>query len=156
MLRWSWVEVHFVCFGPFWYLFLLNLGVIFLLFGALIGYFGIGIEFDNCFGVYSCSWKTFIFYVSFNSGIWFWLNVGFIFYFLDPNRLFFGVGVEFENRFVVYSCSCSTFILYVSVNSGIGFCLILGSFFTFLGLNGLLLGLGKGPNTVLGSTHVVE
>ena len=26
---WSWVEVHFVCFGPFWYLFLLNLGVIF-------------------------------------------------------------------------------------------------------------------------------
>ena len=27
---------------------------------------------------------------------------------------------------------------------------------TFWGPNGLFLGLGKGPNTVLGSTHVVE
>ena len=33
---------------------------------------------------------------------------------------------------------------------------ILGSFLTFWGPNGLFLGLGKGPNTVLGSTHVVE
>ena len=29
---------------------------------------------SSCFGVYSCSWTTFIFYVSFNSDIWFWLN----------------------------------------------------------------------------------
>ena len=29
-------------------------------------------------------------------------------------------------------------------------------FFTFWGPNGLFLGLGKGSNTVLGSTHVVE
>ena len=36
------------------------------------------------------------------------------------------------------------------------FDLILGSFFTFWGPNGLFLGLGKGSNTVLGSTHVVE
>ena len=36
------------------------------------------------------------------------------------------------------------------------FDLILGSFLTFWGPNGLFLGLGKGPNTVLGSTHVVE
>ena len=57
---------------------------------------------------------------------------------------------------MVYSCSCSTLILYVSVNSGIGFNLILGSFFTFWGPNGLFLGLGKGPKTVLGSTHVVK
>ena len=34
--------------------------------------------------------------------------------------------------------------------------LIFGSFFTFWGPNGLFLGLGKGSNTVLGSTHVVE
>ena len=36
------------------------------------------------------------------------------------------------------------------------FDLILGSFFTFWGPNGLFLWLGKGSNTVLGSTHVVE
>ena len=70
-----------------------------------MGWFGVGVRFDNYFGVYSCSWTTFIFYVSLNSGIWFLLNIGFIFYFFGPNRLFFGVGVEFENCFVVYSCS---------------------------------------------------
>ena len=36
------------------------------------------------------------------------------------------------------------------------FDLILGSSLTFWGPNGLFLGLGKGSNTVLGSTHVVE
>ena len=36
------------------------------------------------------------------------------------------------------------------------FDLILESFLTFWGPNGLFLGLGKGSNTVLGSTHVVE
>ena len=36
------------------------------------------------------------------------------------------------------------------------FDLNLGSFWTFLGPTGLFLGLGKGSNTVLGSTHVVE
>ena len=36
------------------------------------------------------------------------------------------------------------------------FDLILGLFFTFWGPNGLFLALGKGSNTVLGSTHVVE
>ena len=36
------------------------------------------------------------------------------------------------------------------------FDLILGSFLTFWGPNGLFLGSGKGSNTVLGSTHVVE
>ena len=36
------------------------------------------------------------------------------------------------------------------------FDLILGSFLTFWGPNGLFLGLGKGSNSVLGSTHVVE
>ena len=33
---------------------------------------------------------------------------------------------------------------------------ILGSFLTFWGPNGLFLWFWKGPNTVLGSTHVVE
>ena len=36
------------------------------------------------------------------------------------------------------------------------FDLIFGSFLTFWGPNGLFLGLGKGPKTVLGSTHVVK
>ena len=36
------------------------------------------------------------------------------------------------------------------------FDLIFGSFFTFWGPNGLFFGLGKSPNTVLGSTHLVE
>ena len=53
---------------------------------------GVGVGFDKCFGVYSCSWTTFIFYVSFNSGIWFWLNVGVIFYFLGHNGLFWELG----------------------------------------------------------------
>ena len=33
---------------------------------------------------------------------------------------------------------------------------ILGSFLTFWGPNGPFLGFGKGPNTVLGSIHVVD
>ena len=36
------------------------------------------------------------------------------------------------------------------------FDLILGSFLTFWGPKGVFLGLGKGSNTILGSTHVVE
>ena len=46
--------------------------------------------------------------------------------------------------------------MYVSVYSDIIFHLILWSFLTFWGPNGLLVGLGKGLNTVLGTTHVVE
>ena len=41
---------------------------------------GVGVGFDNCFGVYSSSWTTLIFYVSFNSDIWFWLIFGVIFF----------------------------------------------------------------------------
>ena len=44
------------------------------------------------FRVYSCSWITFIFFVSFNFDIWFWLNFGVIFYFLGPNGLFLALG----------------------------------------------------------------
>ena len=37
---------------------------------------------NNFFGFYSCSWATFIFYVSFNSDFWFCLKFGVIFGFL--------------------------------------------------------------------------
>ena len=45
--------------------------------------------------------------------------------------------------------------LYLSIQT-FDFDSIFGSFFTFWGHNGLFLGFGKGPNNVLGSTHVVE
>ena len=48
-----------------------------------------------------------------------------------------------------------SFSLFLSILA-FTFDLILGSFLTFWGPNGLFLGLGKGSNTVLGSTHVVE
>ena len=48
------------------------------------------------------------------------------------------------------------FIFYVFVNSDIYFYLIFGSFSTFWGPNRLFFVLGKGPKTVLGSTHVVK
>ena len=35
--------------------------------------FGVGVEFENCFWVYSCSCSTFILYVFINSGISFYL-----------------------------------------------------------------------------------
>ena len=79
-LKWGWVKVHFVCFRQFRYLFLLNFGVIFDFLGPWLATLGVG--FDNCFGVYSCSWTSFIFYVSFNSNLWFWLNFVVIFDFL--------------------------------------------------------------------------
>ena len=46
---------------------------------------GVGEGFENCSGVYSWSWTNFIFYVSFNSDIWFWLNFVAIFEFSGPN-----------------------------------------------------------------------
>ena len=48
-----------------------------------------------------------------------------------------------------------SFSLFLSILA-FTFDLILGSFFHFWGPNGIFLGLGKGSNTVLGSTHVVE
>ena len=49
------------------------------------------IRFKNCVGVYSNSAKTFIFFVSFNSDIWFRLNLGLVLAFWGPNQLFFGL-----------------------------------------------------------------
>ena len=58
-------------------------------------------------GVYSYSAIIFIFFVSFNSGIWFWLNFGLFWTFLVPNGLFLG-RVEFKNCFCVYPYSWTT------------------------------------------------
>ena len=83
-LKGGWVKVHFVCFRQFWYLFLFNFGVIFYFLGPLWANIGLGEGFKHCFRVYSCTWTTFIFYVTLDSDIWFWLNFGVIFYFLGP------------------------------------------------------------------------
>ena len=102
------------------------------------------VGFKNCFGVYSFSWKTFIFYSSFNSDFWFWLFWVY-FYFLGPWWAIFGVGEGFKNWFGVYSCSWTTFIFYVSFNSEIWFWLTFGGhFFIFGGPHGLFLGFGVG------------
>ena len=118
-------------------------------------FLGLGVGFENCFGVYSCSWTTFIFYVSIHSDIWFRLKL--LLKFCGPSCAFFGVGVGFKHCFRVYLCSWTTFIsLFLSILS-FDFNLILGSFFfTFWGPNGLFLGLMKGSYTVLGSTYVVK
>ena len=42
---------------------------------------GVGVGFNNCFQVYSCSWTIFIFYSSFNLDFWFWLNFGAVYTF---------------------------------------------------------------------------
>ena len=42
-LRYSWVEVHFVCFRQFWYLFLLNFGVTFEFLLPWLAIFGVGV-----------------------------------------------------------------------------------------------------------------
>ena len=51
---------------------------------------GVGIEFENCFVVYSCSCSTFILYVSVNSGIGFYLVLGSFLTFWGPNGLLGG------------------------------------------------------------------
>ena len=99
---------------------------------------------DNCFGICSCSWTTFIFYVSFNSEIWFWLTFGgHFFIFGGPHGLFLGFGVGLKNCFEVYLYSWTILSMYVSVNSDICFCLILGYFLTFWGLKRLFWGWGR-------------
>ena len=64
----------------------------FLTFWALMGYFWVGVDFENCFGVNSCSCSTFILYVSVNSSIGFYLILGSFLTFWGPNGLFLGLG----------------------------------------------------------------
>ena len=64
----------------------------FLTFWALMGCSVIGVEFENCFVVYSCSCSTFILYVSVNSGICFYLILGSFLTFGGSNGLILGWG----------------------------------------------------------------
>ena len=97
-------------------------------------YFWDYVGFKNSFRVYSCSWTTFIFYVNFNSDIWFWLNFGVIFDIFGPSWAIFWVGVGLKNCFGVYSCSWPTFIFYSSFNSDFWFWLYFGYFLVRVGL----------------------
>ena len=77
-LFWNWLSfwVIFDFLEPYWAIF----GVIFNFFGGLLwAIFGVRVKFKNCFGVYSCSWITFIFYTYFNFNFWVWLDFGVIF-----------------------------------------------------------------------------
>ena len=88
--------------GPFW------------LFGAN---FGVGVSFKNIFGVYLCSWTTFIFYTPVNSDFLFWPNFGVGFWFLGHQwAVFWNWGFE---KYVlgVYSSGLTTFIFYALSDS---------------------------------------
>ena len=82
---------------------------------------GVGVGFNNCFWVYSCSWTTFIFYVSFNYDIWFGLNFGVIF-------LLFRALVGYFSGWG----SVTTFISYISFNFDIWFSINVGAIFDLL------------------------
>ena len=101
---WRWVEVDIevevemrlswssFCLFPSILIFDLDLifRSFFYFLGPLWAIFGVRVGFDNCFRVYSCSWTTLIFFVSFNSDIWFLLNFWILFTFWGPYGLFFG------------------------------------------------------------------
>ena len=108
----------------------LNLGVILFTFWSPSGLsLGSRLDQKKCFVVYSCSWSTFIFYVSFNSDIWFWFNFGSFFTFWDSNGLFlgsmWGSKTVFESTHVVEQLSFSLIPWILTFE----FDLIFGSFF---------------------------
>ena len=83
----------FLCFLQFLLLMLSNFFQFkgcFGLFGPKCAILSVTIRFRNCFGVYSYSATTFIFYVSFNSDIWFWLDFGSFLTFWWPKGLLLG------------------------------------------------------------------
>ena len=59
-----------------------------LSFSMFLSIFGVGVGFENCFGVHSCSVTTFIFFVYFNS------DFGSFWAFWGPNGLFSGLGQD--------------------------------------------------------------
>ena len=148
--------MFFVTFNSdiwFW----LNFGVIFDFLGRWQDIFGVGEGFKHYFGVYSCSWTTFVFYVLIKFNIWFLLNFGDCFLVLGALiDYIWGWGrvqqLIWGSNHVVEHFSFSMFLSFLTFD----FDLVLWSFLTFWGPNGLFLGLGKGSYTVLGSTHVVE
>ena len=123
----------------------LDFGVVFVLWGpnGLVWGLGVGVRFENCFGFYSCSWSTFILYVSVNSGIWFLLNWGH-FCLFGALMGYFWVGVGFENCFGFYSCSWTTFICFASFNSNIWFWLNFEVIFDVFGPYWAIFGVGVG------------
>ena len=94
-------------------------------------FFGVGVEFENRFVVYSCSCSTFILYVSVNSGIGFYLIMGSLLTFWGPNWLFLGLGqvstTVLGYTHVVKQLSVSVFPSILTFY----FDLILGPFLTF-------------------------
>ena len=139
----------------------INFWVFSLLFGALMGYFwvwsrvrqlfrGLLMYLNNfhilCFffqfEVYSCSWTTFIFFVSFNFDIWFWLNFGVIFYFLGPNGLFLALGKGSKKFWGSTHVVEQLLFCMLSAILAFDFDLIFGSFLTFWSPNWLSLVLG--------------
>ena len=156
-------QLSFLCFLQFWYLISTQF------WGYFWGPNGLFIELrKGSKTVLGSSWTNLIFYISFNSDIWFLINFGFIFYFLGPinNRppgiigqlrlclgpycAIFGVGVGFENCFGVYSCSWSTFIFYVFFIFNFWFWLNFGSLFTFGALMGYFWGRSRVRELFLG------
>ena len=112
----------FLCFLQFLLLMLSNFFQFkgcFGLFGPKCAILSVTIRFRNCFGVYSYSATTFIFYVSFNSDIWFWLNFGVVFDIWGLQWAIFGFNVGFKNSLGVNSYSWTTFIFYDFLNSDI-------------------------------------
>ena len=121
---------YFLCILQFWLLVLTQ-------FWALVLHFfhisGVEVGLKKYFGVYSCSWATFVFYVSLNSDNWFWLNFWIIFTFSGPYRAIFGVGEGSKHCFGDYSCSWTTLFFYVTLDSDIWFWLNFGVIFDSLG-----------------------
>ena len=117
----------YICFNSILRSLLTFWGHVLLFLGPNGLFWGLGKGSKTVFWVYSCSWTTFILYVSVNSGIWFLLNWGHFCLFGALMGYFWFLG-RVQKRFGVYSCSCSTFIMYVSVNSGICFLLNWGHF----------------------------
>ena len=84
---WKWVEVELS-----WDKLTLNKGRNWAFIGAGLWFkifWGLGSG-SNCFGVYLYSAIIFIFFVSFNSDIWFWLNFGVVLTFWGTIGLFLG------------------------------------------------------------------
>ena len=99
-------------------------------------FFGVGVEFKNCFGFYSCSCSTFILYVSVNSGIGFYSILGSLLTFWGPNGLFLGMG---EGSKTVLGSTYVVEQLSFSMSPSI---LTFDFDLTFWGPNELVLGLG--------------
>ena len=125
-------------------------------------FFGVRVRFKNCLWFYSCSWTTFIFYVSFNSDFWCWPNFLFVCLFLGlfmdfwgPTGLFWGLG---SGRKTVFGSTHIVQQLFFSMFPSIlilEFDIILGVGLAFWGLMPILWQ-GKFSKNVLRSYYKAE